>query len=268
MNIKAVFADADGTVIENNNLSSLLPELKEAIKQLRVEGILFNLASGRSYHSLKVLYHHLIAPEQPKLLEGIVYEASAVRLFGRQEHHVLGKFSAVQKREIMAHAEEKNLFSGLILSRLNKLYLSYLTPAFLYGKGTDKILLQEKFQEAKMVLEHRFPYLRVMRSADAVDITVKGITKANAVRKYSELTGLIFSRMAAIGDSGNDLPMFEVVGKNRGLVIYVGKNPEEEKIVREYEHHFIPQFPGPLGTVQGIGYILEKNNIERNNEPI
>ena len=48
------------------------------------------------------------------------------------------------------------------------------------------------------------------------------------------------------------MAMLELVGNAGGLVIYVGKNPEQEKIVRTYRNHYIPQQRGIIGTVESL----------------
>ena len=259
--IKAILADADGTLIENGKINNVLPELQEVVREARTQGILFNLASGRPYAEQEPLHRLITGTNSPHLMEGILYEASAVRLFGRNESFVMGQLYPEQIEELKSFVKNNNLFPGLVPNENEEFGKSYVTPGFLRGDGTNENLIKNIFSEVKPVLELQFPYLEVTRSADAIDITAKGITKADPTKKYSELTGISLNQLAYFGDSGNDMPALKVIGEAGGLAIYVGKNKEQEKIIRSHENHFIPQYTGPKGTVQGIKYIMEKNSI-------
>lgn len=257
--IHAILADADGTLIEGGNIYYIESSLQEVIQQAREKGILFSLASGRPYFEQEPL-HRLIRGSSTYLPgEGILYEASCVRLFGSEMSHRLGGLSQEQIKDVKDFASRQELFAGMVSQANNKQYettTGYVTPTFRTAGKTDFSLLQQTYNQVKPILEDRFPFLEVVMSADAIDINAKGVTKALPTKKYAKLTGISLDEIAAIGDSGNDMPMLDVVGKAGGLAIYVGKKKEQEEIVRGYTHHFIPEQKGPLGTAEAIGYIL------------
>ena len=260
--IKSILADADGTLIEKGDFHNFPPELKETIANVRSSGVLFNLASGRPFFEQEILYHLLIGEENKNLQEGILYEGSSLRMFNRDEHFVLGGLTRKQIQDIEDFAEKNDLFVGLVPQVNNSDYQTttgYLTPTFISDGETDSVLLQSRFIPAKEAIEAQFPYAEVSMSADAIDVFARGVTKAKPTAKYSEVSGIPLNQIAVFGDSGNDMPMLEVVGRNGGLAVYVGTNPEQEETIRSYKHHFIPEQKGPLGTVEGLEYILELN---------
>jgi HAD superfamily hydrolase (TIGR01484 family) len=260
--IKSILADADGTLIEGGKFDNFPPKLKRVIADVRSSGVLFNLASGRPLFEQEILYNILIGEENKNPEEGILYEGSALKLFDRDKPFVLGGLTKEQVQEIKAFIAEHHLCDGLLPQSNNEKYetqTGYVTPTFITDGKTDSILLQNRFVPAKEKIESQFPYAEVSLSADAIDVFARGITKAKPTAKYSEVTGIPLGQIAVFGDSGNDMPMFEVVGKEDGLVVYVGTNPEQEETIRTYKHHFIPEQKGPLGTIQGLEYILRKN---------
>jgi len=260
--ISAILSDADGTLIEGGQLNNFPLELKEAIQKVRECGILFNLASGRPYFEQIELYRLLIKPDIPKRNEGILYEGSRVRLLGESTAHILGGLSREQIKEIEEFLDKQNLVAGLVHQANNDKYetqTGYVTPTFISKNRTDIELLEQRFRKIKPAVENAFPHAEVSMSADAVDIFYRGLTKARPAIKYSELTGIPLNQIAAIGDSGNDMPMLEVVGEERGLVIYVGENPEQIGTIKKYKQHFIPNHKGPKGTIEGLEYILKYN---------
>ena len=259
--IRAILSDVDGTLIEGGKLNHFSLDLKEAIKEARETGILFNLASGRPYFEQKQLYQLLIEPDIPDSNEGILYEGAGIILFGGSTN-LLGGLSKEQREEIEQYLQQHNLVEGLTHQANNEKYetkTGYVTPTFISEFKTNAVLLEQQFQKIKPAVEKEFPFAEVSISADAVDIFAKGLTKGRQTINYSELTGIPLNQIAAIGDSGNDMPMLEVIGKARGLVIYVGNNSDQIETVRKYKRHFIPKHKGPKGAIEGLEYILKYN---------
>ncbi len=262
--IKAILADIDGTLIEGGNLQTVHPVLKEVVWKVRNTGILFSLASGRPFFEQEAFHRLLIEPDTYRPGEGIIYEGSCVRLLGYDEVYQLGGLTREQLREINQFAEEQGLFTEMVPQQHDDRYetaTGRVTPTFISEGRTDSELLERTFLKVKPVFEERFPFVEVLMSADAIDIYAKGMTKAPPTRKYAEISGIPLKHIAAIGDSGNDMPMLDVVGQAGGLAIYVGRRPEQEEIVRQYANHFIPQQRGVFGTVEALEYIIGEREI-------
>ncbi|MEK6900490.1 MAG: HAD-IIB family hydrolase [Nanoarchaeota archaeon] len=262
MVINSILADIDGTLIEGGDLSKVNPALKQAIKEVRAAGVLFSLASARPWFEQEPFHASLLSPDSYKVGEGISYEASCVRLLGSADSYRLGGLSSEQIKEVERFIAEQGLFTGMVHQANNERYettTGYVTPTFRSEGKTDIELLERTYALVKPLLEGRFPFLEAVMSADAVDINAKGVTKAKPAQKYAELAGISLADIAAIGDSGNDMPMLDLIGKAGGLAVYVGKKAEQEAIVRKYAHHFIPERKNVLGTVEALQYILRFN---------
>ena len=260
--IQAILADIDGTLTEGGNIKTVNPTLKKAIKDVRESGVLFSLASARPWFEQIEFHHLLISPDTYQHGEGISYEASCVRLLGKTECYQLGGLSKEQIREVEQFAAEQQLFTEMIHQANNERYettTGYETPTFLSEGRTNEELLNRTYQKVKPILEERFSFLDIVMSADAIDINAKGVTKALPAKKYAELTRIPLENIAAIGDSGNDMPMLELIGKAGGLAAYVGKKAEQEAVVRSYAHHFIPEQKNVRGTVEALQYIVRVN---------
>src|SRR3989344_3581868 len=131
--IRAILSDVDGTLIEGGKLNHFSLDLKEAIKEARETGILFNLASGRPYFEQKQLYHLLTEPGIPNSNEGILFEGAGIRLFGGSSH-LLGGLSKEQREEIQSYLQNKDLVGELVPQANNHKYeaqTGYVTPTFL-----------------------------------------------------------------------------------------------------------------------------------------
>ncbi|MAF99534.1 MAG: hypothetical protein CMH61_02880 [Nanoarchaeota archaeon] len=224
--VRAILADIDGTLTTGGDLTSVNRLLKDKIWIARARGIKFNLASGRRYAEQEAYRDIILSPHSAIEGEGILYEGSCLRMYGSDEVHYLGGLTRDQLDEIdrfVAH-----FVDGMVPQRDNHLYetvTGYETPSFQESGKTDYGLLERTFKVVKPVVEALYP-VDVCMSADAIDIMAKGVTKALPTVRYSEITGIPLSEMAVFCDSGNDMPMAQVVGEAGGLVVYVGNRSD------------------------------------------
>ncbi|MEK6920945.1 MAG: HAD-IIB family hydrolase [Nanoarchaeota archaeon] len=261
--VQALIADIDGVLTEGGKLSVVDSSLRKAIQDLRAKGILFSLASGRPFFEQEEFHRLMIAPDHYKEGEAILYEASSVLLLGREEIYRLGGLTREQIKEIEAFASQQKLFVDMVRQANGDKYettTGYVTSTFVTEGRTNIKLLEKTYHRVKPILEKRFPFSEVCMSADAIDVYAKGINKAKPLQKYAEITGISLDQMVVIGDSGNDMPMFELVGRAGGLAVYVGTNPEQERIVRGYTRHYISQQKGICGTIESLHYLLAMKN--------
>ena len=256
--IVAIVADIDGTLIEGGNIASADKNLKKAVKRVR-EKILLSLGSGRTFLEQEAFHNLLIAPDHYTPGEAILYEGSCLRFLGGTTVYRLGGLTREQINEVELFAAEQKLFSGLVHRAGNETYETgsgYVTPTFIHEGRTDGELLEGTYKKVRPILEDQFPFLSLSISADGLDLTAKGVTKANPLRRYAELTGISLDEIAVFGDSGNDMPMLELVGKAGGLAVYVGTNPEQETLVRSYPRYLIPEQRGVNGSIKTLQSIF------------
>jgi len=236
---------------------------------MRESDILFNLASGRPLFEQEKLFRIITNNEiPPKPLEGILYEASAVKLWNDNQKYRVGGLNAEQIDQIESFSTQHGLFTGMVPQSNNRRYetqLGYVTPTFRTIGETDKQLLETVYTQVKPIIELEFPFAQVEMSADAVDIMAKGVSKDKPTLEYARVTGISLDHVAAIGDSGGDMGMLREVARVAGRVAYVGEN---ETHIRELQSialrftdgRFIEtKNKGPEGAVEFVRAILDHN---------
>lgn len=260
--IKSAHFDIDGVLITKGDFKSTPPELKKIIAEMRGQSVLFNLASGRPLFEQEELFRIFTGNAEPKPLEGILYEASGVKLWGSGEKYQIGGLTYEQIDQIECFIFQQGLLTGMMPQLNNRKYASltgYVTPSFRNGRGTDKKLLESKYGVVKPAIEQEFPFAQVEMSADAIDIMAKGVSKDKPTIKYAEITGIELDQTAAIGDSGGDMAMLKVVAQAGGAVAYIGENQAHIGELAGYNGFVRTTKLGPEGAVEFIRAIIEHN---------
>src|SRR3989344_6521583 len=145
--IKAGLYDADGVLITGGKFESTPAELKEANAELRESGVLFNLASGRPLFEQEQLFRIITNNAAAKPLEGILYEASAVKLWGSGQIYKVGGLTPEQIDLVECFVIREGLFQEMVPQQNQSRYdtqRGFVTPgfrlkkdgkSFLFGKG-------------------------------------------------------------------------------------------------------------------------------------
>ena len=98
-----------------------------------------------------------------------------------------------------------------------------------YGVGKKKIevarVQREKFNNAYGTL------FEIFWSKEAIEFMKKGVNKAEALTKLLEELKIEKNAVAVVGDSGNDVPMFEVFENSFAMA----QAPEEVKMKAKTE---------------------------------
>ncbi len=248
---RLIIADADGTLINKGSIKSVPASLGKAIRALRRQGINFIIASGRPYSFLKELHHQIISDSPKNPHEGLVYESGCYHIFANKNPVIAGGLTSVQLKELDAYLSCTDL-QGLVPlpDAIFETRRSFVTPTFAAEGNTDKMLLAKAYSILAPQIAARFPYTHTVKSSDAFDIEAKRVSKATALLPYLQEIGIKPVDCLVIGDSSNDFPMFDLVGKGGGIVAYVGTNQEQKRKAKSFPRCFIPEEKGPLGTLQ------------------
>ena len=259
MHIKAILADCDGTLIELGKINGFHSSIPYVIFEARSKGIAFSIASGRDKYFLAELFTSIA--KKPKENEGLIHECSSIYMFNTDKDLMLAGLSEKQISEVEYFMKKNNyLLKGLekLPNDKSKTCVSWVTQEFAKNQETNFRVLERQFPLIEKALTEELPFVRVKKTRDAIDVEAENVSKALAVQKYSELTGISLSQIAVIGDSTNDMEMFELVGKAGGFTAYVGHREHQKNKVRSYKNHYIPKQKGSAGTVEVIKYILNK----------
>lgn len=233
MNVKTLVFDMDGTIL--NDKKELDRTLINISPQLQAQGKQLIIASGRLTYMIYVYLNELNINESPI----VSCNGAEISYRLKKEPLFAATFPMEKMSKLINKARELNLLfhiftlDGLLgIERKGRLaYYSdaneskatedqvpillgeqYLTPQYL--ERAIKFLVVEpqtdslaKFRAYAAELD-----LEVVSSGDNLtDVTLKGITKGNALRILHEKGKLDLSTTMAFGDNDNDISMLKVV---------------------------------------------------------
>lgn len=218
MNIKAVFLDVDGTLLNRNN--SVPQSTQDAIGRLREKGILTVVASGRqidSYAALPVnhirfdayimLNGAMLLDENRKIISGTPMNREALdlifRLFG--EHRIPYALSTAAGRYI-------NTVDETVI----RTHREIRTAVPKEGKYSG----EDVYMVEAYVPEKERPVLESLRDCCTItwwhdtgtDIVPKGMDKAVGINQFLKLHNLKKEQIIAFGDAENDISMLSYAG--------------------------------------------------------
>jgi phosphoglycolate phosphatase (TIGR01487 family) len=212
--LKAVAIDLDGTLFDDN------PPHVSVIAKLRSvqeEGIVVMLCSGRALPYLTGVAK-ILGLKGPLVAEDgmIVFDQTT----GKK--HVMGD---VKQLKAIRRLAAQYITEGVETKKPQ--HIKELIFTLEPNPDVPLQLLYEKTLEIKK--EHNLA-LNISRSNQMVNILPDGVNKGAALKKAAEIIGIPCSKIAAFGDSLNDLPML----KASGFPIAVGNAEREVKEIAEY----------------------------------
>jgi len=253
---RVIIADADGTLISRGDIDNCPDRLKQAIRDVREKGYLFSMASGRDLSFMRRLRESIIE-EKPKEGEAILYEDVCLEI-GREKYVLGGLNPEVLERIKQFYADNGKFFEGLVPLPNNNFTIRYswVTEEFARGEGTNKRVLDARYDFIKRLIEERFEGVEVTKSADGIDVVRKGANKLIALERYLEILrnfGVNPEQILVIGDAKNDEGMLERIMDSGGFGALVGEDKELERRLRRFGNKLhIPENKGPLGTAEVI----------------
>ncbi len=229
--IRLVAVDVDDTLI-NHDLQ-ISEDNQRAVQETMDKGIIITLATGRMHRSAVPFARTLHIPEEQPI---ITYNGAMTRtLAGKMLNHIPIRSDVVL--DVIALAQEGNWTLNLYYDDL--LYVDSMdqhvkdyevlsgVPAAVVGpldrfvkdghNEISKLLVIGEPAETELRLEVIKETLgaraEVVRSrAKFIEITDSGANKGVALARLAENLGISAQEVLAIGDSGNDLAMFEYAG--------------------------------------------------------
>jgi len=258
----AIILDADGTLL--NDQSEIRPAVRAALHRAMDVGVLVMLATGRSAHTGREVARRLGSPLPAIVFNGAgLYCTERDRMidFRALDRALVASVIALSRREgffwYASHAEgmamsppitseDRELtrrLDGRVLHEDDELPpIDVVRMTVLSERHPDSASLFEPFREivdvATTQTRHyplsEVPAFRKSRRV-VVDFEPHGGGKAEAIRFLEREHGLEASRIVAVGDAGNDLPML----REAGLSVAMENATEEVKAAchRTIGHH-------------------------------
>lgn len=270
MKIKAVFSDLDGTLLIDNFKTS--KENIKAIKTALDSGIDFIPTTGRAISDV---------PQQIKSVEKIrnFILTNGATVLDREKNSALYKnyiscdgalelmsTEGASKCCVMAFLDGQVHYQSDWKKRLSGSPVCPVVEEFLmYGcrqvdnlykyvenrrKGVEKITFFftdldnriDVINNTLMLEEFELSYTLELN----LEITNKGVNKANGIKEFCKIKGYSMDEIAVIGDSGNDIEMLSLT-KNS----YAVENAVEKA-------KLTANFSAPRNTESGVAWVLNK----------
>lgn len=239
--IKLIASDLDGTLLQGN--SEVSQEMLELIPQLKANGILFAVASGRQYHSLK----NLFSPVWEDVL--FICENGALIM---QKDQVISVDQIPREwgleliDQILSHEDCEVLLSGVRQCYIHPRKDSYRRRITDHVKNKTKIVdrfsqVQENFIKISLYREGGItPELTQELTqcwSDRMTVAVSGkewidLTLSNKGESLKKISGILDIRpeeMVAFGDNFNDREMLSYAGVSYAMN---SAHPELKKIAK------------------------------------
>jgi Cof subfamily protein (haloacid dehalogenase superfamily) len=225
--ISAVVSDVDGTLVTDEKL--LTDRTKEAVAALHARGIVFTIISSRPPRGLRMVIDSLKISVPFGGFNGGVIVGPDLSVI---TEHLLPPHVARRAVEMLTAAGAQSwIFSGRdwVVRDPGESYIGLeertvgfpptvaadLTPFLdragkIVGVSTDFDRLAQCEREVRAALSDAASVARSQRQY--LDITHPLANKGIALRALSELLSIPVTEIAAIGDGGNDIAMFEQAG--------------------------------------------------------
>jgi phosphoglycolate phosphatase (TIGR01487 family) len=185
--IRALVVDIDGTLTDENRV--LIPQAVEALRCIKLPVI---LATGNTHCFTRAVSVLLGTPRI------FISENGGVVSYSEKEMEILADLERCER----AFEELSRIFP---LERHNSDCPRY--------RFTD-IALKRNFDVAKAAeyVQSRDLEVEIIDTTFAVHIKDRRVSKGTGLLRVAEKMGLRPAQFAAIGDSGSDLPMYEMAG--------------------------------------------------------
>lgn len=267
MPIHMVVTDIDGTLVKDSS-PEIYPEMIDAIRKLRKMGILFCIATGRQYYSVRHMFQ--------EVADDIIYlcENGAHVVYNGQDLH-MKEMKGDIVRELLLELRQYEGRFGLVISTPRGCYLEHpseefetliregyhnkyhLTEDFLaenvpcikmaiYQKGSIRA-----FGEGEIIPRWKDRVKTCMAGEEWVDFMDAHVDKGEALQFLQEYFGIDREETMVFGDNANDLGMLAAGGES-----YAVENAREE--VREKAKYTCPGYQG-----KGVYEVIAKRLLEK-----
>lgn len=216
---KAVFIDVDGTLYKAHDLG-LTPSVVEKLKEASKHVDLF-IATGRAYNVLTCLN------EVKHLFKGFVVANGSIVMIDNKiifesviEDELKDKLVAVAKslNATLSLLTHEHIYTNVINEYVDRALTPRDEGSLIDLKGYNyqniRYNMAWTFEETEIIaqMEKLLPEFDFFKwGKRGADIIVKSITKAKGIQKVIDTIGYDLNDTYAIGDSSNDVPMFQLV---------------------------------------------------------
>ncbi|MDK2817890.1 MAG: HAD-IIB family hydrolase [Spirochaetota bacterium] len=249
MKQKLLACDIDGTLVHNHK-QFISKEDLDAIKKFREAGNLFTLCTGRTLvWTLPLIEQFEVQTDGLILCNGsMIYKTNPNSLLNivEIENSSISNKIGLEILEYFYHLKNYTIYwddgtmtyeiADRLLSKISTIIqenhsihiniteaLTQTTNFVTIGATPMSCILEEAEQTKKTILEKWGDHVTAFRNQYFIDIAPKDASKGNGIIKFqSHLPHDI--EIYSVGDSFNDLPMFETVGKSNAFLMANGES--------------------------------------------
>ncbi len=224
--IRFIVTDVDGTLVKDGS-PEVYPELFDVVKQLKERGMIFAVASGRQYDSIRRMF-------EPIANDMIFIAENGSHVVCRGQKMDVTLMDPKMAREVIEELRTLGEGYDLVVSTPNGCYIESKNKQFLdlirHGYRNKMTLVEDVLKEPlsinKVAVFHR-PSIRdigegrlipkwkdklkvCMAGEDWVDFMDLSVDKGKAMEKIQKFFGILPEETMAFGDNGNDLGMMKM----------------------------------------------------------
>lgn len=250
MSYKLLVLDVDGTLIGHGSYAS--PSVVESIAKAKEMGVAVTLGTGRAseacYHLLKQLHLdklHIffdgaavvdwpsndiifLQALPPRAAKHLIDLAREYDLFLEIYAH---DFYFIERNNCLAERQREKLKIDPLMTDLMT-----LVERIKIVKGQILATNDDEKARAEELSQKMAPYCKMSWSFDPsnntyfINAVSRSVSKGESLCNVADYLGIDLSQVAAIGDSFNDLPVFEVAG----LSVAMGNAPDSLKELADW----------------------------------
>src|SRR5690606_7690793 len=220
--------------------------------RMKEEGLLFGIASGRSFHSAQSVLAREKAPHPAFIISSVgssifLYDQDKRQFYRDLEwdEYISQDWEPDKIRSMMGNLRHSRLQSSLEQTDYK---LSYFTDGEEdAGEIVTEMLLQDQFSANVIVSHGKF-----------LDIIPGRASKGTAVEYLRKKNGLPVNAVIAAGDSGNDVEMLKVA---RSAII-VGNHIDGVTAIPALKHSYVAKATHAAGVLEGVKYFRRNSQLK------
>lgn len=247
MRYKNLLLDIDGVVIgSENSPTGHNPKLQYCLNNYMNLGGKVGLVTGRGEYYTSALYEFL-GLNGVRIIELgaaiITPDNKRIEINSLENRNGIIDFLKAEGILKLVNEEPKNFMITLLL------------PEFPYH---DSKKLIEIYNSINQKFRENFPNANISVIEQSIDIVNPKVDKGKAIEFYAKKERINLEETVMVGDSRNDHSAFEVVGRNNGLVCYVGlEDNYARELKNEFPNYVRTRSKRSSGVVEVINLLLE-----------
>lgn len=243
--IKLIASDVDGTLVKDSS-PYIYQELPQVIRQLKEKGILFCVASGRQYYSIRNMFKD-VADDIAYIAENgahVVYQGENLQVIPMKREDAEGIIRMYREhsnscecivstpKATLMETDNREFIELIRNGYRNKYELVHdvlettepIIKVSIYGKGSIRALGEGDFIPA-----WKDKVKATMAGEEWVDFMAKEVDKGNALKFLAAHIGVARDEIMAFGDNDNDIGML----KNAGISYAVATARDRVKAIAD-----------------------------------